>query len=60
MQAASASALAGGTSTARCLTDVEQFCLTSEQVKSIYYLNPQFALHIVTLLVQRLANEGMY
>jgi len=48
------------TSTARCLTDVELFCLTSEQVKSIYYLNPQFALHIVTLLAQRLVDERMH
>jgi DNA-binding NarL/FixJ family response regulator len=47
------------TSTARCLTDVELFCLNSEQVKSIYYLNPQFALHIVTLLAQRLVEERM-
>jgi DNA-binding NarL/FixJ family response regulator len=48
------------TSTARCLTDVELFCLNSEQVKSIYYLNPQFALHIVTLLAQRLVEERMH
>jgi DNA-binding NarL/FixJ family response regulator len=47
------------TSTARCLTDAELFCLNSEQVKSIYYLNPQFALHIVTLLAQRLAEERL-
>lgn len=48
------------TSTARCLTDVELFCLNSEQVKSIYYLNPQFAVHVVTLLAQRLVEERMH
>lgn len=42
------------TCTARCLTDVDLFCLTSEQVRSIYYLNPQFALHVVTLVARRL------
>jgi DNA-binding CsgD family transcriptional regulator len=42
------------TCTAICLTDVELFCLGSEQARSIYYLNPQFALHIVQLIAQRL------
>jgi len=42
------------TCTARCKTDVDLFCLNSEQVKSIYYLNPQFALHVVHLVAQRL------
>ena len=42
------------TCTARCRTDVDLFCLDSEQVKSIYYLNPQFALHVVQLVAQRL------
>jgi DNA-binding NarL/FixJ family response regulator len=37
-----------------CKTDVELFMLTSEQVKSVYYMNPQFALHIVQLISQRL------
>ena len=48
------------TCTARCKTDVDLFCLDSEQVKSIYYLNPQFGLHIVTLLAQRLVAERMH
>ena len=42
------------TCTAVCRTDVELFCLGSEQARSIYYLNPQFALHIVQLIAQRL------
>jgi CRP-like cAMP-binding protein len=42
------------TCTAVCCTDVELFCLGSEQARSIYYLNPQFALHIVQLIAQRL------
>jgi len=42
------------TCTARCATDVDLFCLTSEQVKSIYYLNPRFALHVITLVARRL------
>jgi DNA-binding NarL/FixJ family response regulator len=42
------------TCTAVCSTDVELFCLGSEQARSIYYLNPQFALHIVQLIAQRL------
>lgn len=42
------------TCTARCVTDVDLFCLDSDQVKSIYYLKPQFALHVVQLIAQRL------
>lgn len=42
------------TCTALCLTDVDLFCLSSEQARSIYYLNPQFALHIVQLIARRL------
>jgi DNA-binding NarL/FixJ family response regulator len=42
------------TCTAVCQTDVELFCLGSEQARSIYYLNPQFALHIVQLIARRL------
>lgn len=45
------------TCTARCKTDVDLFCLDSEQVKSAYYADPQFALRIVTLLAQRLLAE---
>ena len=48
------------TATARCKTDVDLFCLDSEQVKSIYYRNPQFGLHLVTLLAQRLVSERMH
>ncbi len=47
------------TCTARCKTDCELFCLDSEQVKNIYYQNPQFALRIVTLLAQRMVAERM-
>ena len=42
------------TGTARCRTEVDLFCLGSDQVKSIYYLNPQFALHMIHLIAQRL------
>jgi len=42
------------TCTARCLTDIDLFCLSSEQARSIYYLNPRFALHLITLVAQRL------
>jgi DNA-binding NarL/FixJ family response regulator len=42
------------TCTARCVTEVDLFCLDSEQVKSIYCLNPQFGLHVVQLIAQRL------
>jgi DNA-binding NarL/FixJ family response regulator len=42
------------TCTAVCSTDVELFCLGSHQARSIYYLNPHFALHIVQLIAQRL------
>jgi len=45
------------TCTARCATDVELFCMTSEQVKMLYYINPLFALHIVTLLARRLTAD---
>jgi len=42
------------TCTARCATDVDLFCLSSEQAKSIYYLNPRFAVHLITLVARRL------
>ena len=48
------------TATARCKTDVDLFCLDSEQAKSIYYRNPQFGLRIATLLAQRLVEERMH
>jgi DNA-binding NarL/FixJ family response regulator len=47
------------TCTARCKTDVDLFCLDSEQVRSAYYSDPQFALRIATLLAQRLLAERM-
>ncbi len=42
------------TCTARCATDVDLFTLTSEQVKRLYLLNPQFALYLVHLIAKRL------
>jgi two-component system nitrate/nitrite response regulator NarL len=42
------------TATAVCLTSVEIFTLTSEQVKRLYLLNPQFALYLVHLIAKRL------
>jgi two-component system nitrate/nitrite response regulator NarL len=42
------------TSSAICVTNVEIFRLTSDQVKRLYLLNPQFALYIVHLIAKRL------
>ena len=42
------------TCTARCVTDVDLFTLTSDQVKRLYLLNPQFALYVVHLIAKRL------
>jgi two-component system, NarL family, nitrate/nitrite response regulator NarL len=42
------------TCTAVCATDVDLFTLTSEQVKRLYLLNPQFALYLVHLIARRL------
>jgi DNA-binding CsgD family transcriptional regulator len=42
------------TCTARCATEVDLFCLDVEQAKRIFCLNPQFGLHVVQLLAQRL------
>ena len=42
------------TCTAVCATDVDLFTLTSEQVKRLYLLNPQFALYLVHLIAKRL------
>ena len=42
------------TCSAVCVTDVDVFKLTSDQVKRLYVLNPQFALYIVHLIATRL------
>jgi DNA-binding NarL/FixJ family response regulator len=42
------------TSTAVCTSDVDLFTLTSNQVKRLYLLNPQFALFVVHLIAKRL------
>lgn len=42
------------TSSAICVTNVEVFRLTSDQVKRLYLLNPQFALYVVHLIAKRL------
>lgn len=42
------------TSSARCETDVDLFSLSGEQVRRIYFANPQFAFFIVTLIATRL------
>jgi DNA-binding NarL/FixJ family response regulator len=42
------------TSTARCNTDVDLFCLDAERAKRVYFESPHFALRIATLLAQRL------
>ncbi|HKQ24247.1 MAG TPA: LuxR C-terminal-related transcriptional regulator [Burkholderiales bacterium] len=42
------------TSTAVCSSDVDLFTLTSNQVKRLYLLNPQFALFVVHLISKRL------
>ena len=42
------------TCTAKCVSDVDLFTLTSDQVKRLYLLNPQFALFVVHLIAKRL------
>jgi len=42
------------TSTAVCASEVDLFTLTSDQVKRLYLLNPQFALFVVHLIAKRL------
>ena len=42
------------TSSAICVTGAEVFKLTSDQVKRLYLLNPQFALYVVHLIATRL------
>ncbi len=42
------------TCSAVCTTNADVFTLTSEQVKRLYLLNPQFALYIVHLISKRL------
>lgn len=42
------------TCTAVCATDVDLFTLTSDRVKRLYLLNPQFALYVVHLIAKRL------
>jgi DNA-binding NarL/FixJ family response regulator len=44
------------TSSAVCETDADRFSLTSEQVRRIYFGNPQFAIFILTLIATRLAD----
>jgi two-component system, NarL family, nitrate/nitrite response regulator NarL len=45
------------TSTARCRTDVDVFCLEAEDARRMYFEYPHFALRIATLLAQRLVAE---
>jgi DNA-binding NarL/FixJ family response regulator len=45
------------TSTARCKTDVDVFCLDAEKARRVYFEAPHFALRIATLLAQRLVAE---
>lgn len=45
------------TSTAVCTSDVDLFTLTSDQVKSLYLRNPQFALYVVHLIAKRLTAD---
>lgn len=45
------------TSTARCVTAVNLFCLDKDGVRSACYENPGFALHLMHLLAGRLAAE---
>jgi DNA-binding NarL/FixJ family response regulator len=42
------------TATAICATEVDIFTLTSDQVKRLYLLNPQFALYVVHQIAERL------
>ena len=42
------------TTSAVCVSDVEVFTLTSDQVKRLYLLNPQFALYVVHQIAKRL------
>jgi DNA-binding NarL/FixJ family response regulator len=42
------------TCSARCTTAVDLFQIGAEQVKDIYYLNPEFGFHMVTLIARRL------
>jgi DNA-binding NarL/FixJ family response regulator len=42
------------TSTARCTTDVDVFCVEAEKAKHLYFEHPHFAMRIATLLAQRL------
>ena len=42
------------TTSAICVSPVEVFTLTPEQVKRLYLLHPQFALYVVHLIVKRL------
>ncbi|CAN0505255.1 unnamed protein product [Phaeothamnion confervicola] len=42
------------TTSAICVGDADVFTLTSDQVKRLYLLNPQFALYVVHQIAQRL------
>ncbi len=42
------------TCSAVCMTEVEVFRLTADEVKRLYLLHPQFALYVVHLIAQRL------
>ena len=45
------------TTSAICATGVEVFTLTSDQVKRLYLLNPQFALYVVHQIAKRLTAD---
>ncbi|MEX0961160.1 MAG: LuxR C-terminal-related transcriptional regulator [Burkholderiales bacterium] len=45
------------TCSAECETDTDLFALTADQVKQIYYRNPQFAFFVVNLIAKRLMSD---
>jgi hypothetical protein len=46
------------TMTARCRTDVQAATIDYDQLKALYFQNPQFGFHLLHLIVARLQNDS--
>jgi CRP/FNR family cyclic AMP-dependent transcriptional regulator len=47
------------TLTVRCKTDVEAAAIAYDEIKALYYQNPQFGFHLLHLIVARLQREPL-
>lgn len=47
------------TASARCETSVEAFVLTADKARELYFMNPHFAMHVLSAMAQRLSSHRL-